>query len=165
MVLLCALLMALVVAPARADANEAGIDPTLAAALDQILAQTVASGRIPGAAMAVSVPGQGAWIGARGLADHEGGTALTPESLAAMQTFIATRGLDSPELTYGLGMMQTALPAVARGHTGALIGYRTALWYLPDTGVVIAVALNQLTADPTSVATRALDALHAHRVG
>ncbi len=98
-----------------------------------------------------------------------GGVLLRPASLATMQAFIGTRGLDSPDLTYGFGMMQTVLraarPALARGHTGALIGYRTALWYLPDTGVVIAVALNQLLADPTSVATRALDALRDHGAG
>lgn len=60
-----------------------------------------------------------------------GGARLRPASLTTMQTFIGTRGLDSPDLTYGLGVMQTVLhaarPAVARDHTGALIGYRTAL--------------------------------------
>jgi D-alanyl-D-alanine carboxypeptidase len=98
-----------------------------------------------------------------------GGALLRPESLATMQRFIGTHGWDSPDLTYGLGVMQTVLPgaqpAVARGHTGALIGYRSALWYLPDTGVVIAVALNQLVADPNSVASRALDALRTHAIG
>jgi len=98
-----------------------------------------------------------------------GGTLLRPESLAAMQTFIGTRGWDSPDLTYGLGMMQIVLPAaqpaLARGHTGALIGYRSALWYLPGSGIVIAVALNQLTADPNSVAIKVLDTLRAHGVG
>jgi D-alanyl-D-alanine carboxypeptidase len=365
--LLCALLMGLVGAPPRAHAANGSLDPALVAALDQILAQTVASGKIPGAAMAVFVPGQGIWAGARGLADRDsgaaptpdvlfaiasisklfvatvamqlvqegwlsldqtvehwlpgmiphgdriavrhlmnhtsglpdyldepfaeaaladrsrmwtprelvasalqrrpsaavgrwryantnyvllgliveqvthnsltrelhqriidplglhhtfvapddqltgnlmhgyegrrdetmgrdmsfawgagnivsnvddlsrfaqalfGGALLRPESLATMQRFIGTHGWDSPDLTYGLGVMQTVLPgaqpAVARGHTGALIGYRSALWYLPDTGVVIAVALNQLVADPNSVASRALDALRTHAIG
>ncbi|HEU5099775.1 MAG TPA: serine hydrolase domain-containing protein [Roseiflexaceae bacterium] len=365
--LLCVLLASLLAAPAPARAADPGVDPALAAALEQLLEQTVVSGRIPGAALAVSIPGQGTWAGARGLADRDGGLALAPdtifsiasisklfvatvalqlvqegwlsldqtverwlpgmiahgdriavrhlmnhtsglpdyldesfaeaaladrgrvwaphelvasalerrsatavgrwrysntnyvllgmiveqvthnslarelhqriidplglshtfvapddplpaqimhgyegrrdetmgremsfawgagsilssvedlarfagalfggvllrpETLATMRTFVGTRGWDPPDLTYGLGVMRMLLraaqPMVALGHTGALIGYRTALWYLPNTGVTIAVALNQMTADPDRVAAKALDALRAHGVG
>jgi D-alanyl-D-alanine carboxypeptidase len=98
-----------------------------------------------------------------------GGALLRPESLATMQTFVGTRGWDPPDLTYGMGLMRLLLraaqPTPALGHTGALIGYRTALWYLPGSGVTIAVALNQMTAEPDVVATRVLDALRAHGTG
>jgi D-alanyl-D-alanine carboxypeptidase len=98
-----------------------------------------------------------------------GGALLEPEALAAMQTFVGTRGWDPPDLTYGLGVMRMQLraaqPAVALGHDGALIGYRTALWYLPGSGVTIAIALNQMTAEPDRVAAGVLDALRTHGVG
>lgn len=364
--LLCALLVSLAAAPARASAADSGIDPALAAALGQILDQTVASGKIPGAVLAVSIPGQGTWAGARGLADREGGVALAPdtpfsiasisklfvatvalqlvqegwlsldqtveqwlpgliphgdrvsvrhlmnhtsglpdyldeafaesaladrgrvwaprelvssalerraitpvgrwrysntnyvvlgliveqvthnslarelhqriidplglshtfvapddplpaklthgyegrrdetmgramsfawgagnitssaedlvrfagalfggallepEALATMRTFAGTRGWDPPDLAYGLGMMRQMLraaqPAEAQGHSGALIGYRTALWYLPGSGATIGIALNQMTAEPDRVAASVLDALRAHGV-
>lgn len=364
--LLCALLTALAFAPAAARAADTGIDPALAAALEQILDQAVAAGGSPGAALAVSIPGQGTWSGARGLADRDGGVALAPDTLFGVasisklfvatvamqlvqegwlsldqtvehwllglvrrgdtiavrhllnhtsglrdyltesfmdivmadpgrvwapqelvaaagaqlaftpgahgrwrysntnyvllgliieqvtrnslahelhqriidplglhQTFVApddmppaalmhgyegrrdkTTGLNmsfawgagniissatdlvrfaqalfsgallrpetlatmhsfvgvgrwgSPDLVYGLGLMCTVLraaqPTPVCGHTGALVGYRTALWYVPGSGLTIAVALNQMTANPNIVATQVLDALHAH---
>jgi D-alanyl-D-alanine carboxypeptidase len=98
-----------------------------------------------------------------------GGALLRPETLATMQTFVATNGWDSRELTYGLGVMQnvlhTAQPTLVRGHTGALVGYRTALWYAPGSGVTIAVALNQMSGNPDAVATRAFDALRTYGAG
>ena len=94
LLLLCALLTALVLAPAPASAADTGINPALAAALDQILTQTVASGKIPGAAMSVFVPGQGLWTGARGLADRNGSVALAPDALfdiaSVSKLFVAT---------------------------------------------------------------------------
>jgi D-alanyl-D-alanine carboxypeptidase len=97
-----------------------------------------------------------------------GGALLRPETLATMQTFVATGDWASHDLTYGLGVMQSVLrgaqPTPVRGHTGALMGYRTALWHAPGSGVTIAVALNQMLADPDAVAIRALDALRAHGV-
>jgi hypothetical protein len=44
------------------------------------------------------------------------------------------------------------------------VGYRTALWYVPGSGVTIAVALNQMSADPDAVGAQVLDALRAHGV-
>jgi D-alanyl-D-alanine carboxypeptidase len=94
------------------------------------------------------------------------GALLRPETLATMQAFVATGDWGMPDLTYGLGMMQRVLPStqptLVRGHTGALMGYRTALWYAPDSGITIAVALNQMLAEPDIVATRTFDALRAH---
>jgi D-alanyl-D-alanine carboxypeptidase len=97
-----------------------------------------------------------------------GGVLLRPETLAAMQVFIATGNWGSPDLAYGLGMMQSVLrggqPTPVRGHTGALMGYRTALWHAPDSGVTIVVALNQMLAEPDTLAMHAFDALRAHGV-
>jgi D-alanyl-D-alanine carboxypeptidase len=97
-----------------------------------------------------------------------GGALLRRETLAAMQAFVATGSWGSPDLMYGLGMMQDVLrgaqPTLVRGHTGALMGYRTALWHAPDSGVTIVVALNQMLAEPDIVAARAFDALRAHGV-
>src|SRR5262245_56748354 len=90
LLLLCALLCALTAWPAQpawagspqaqAPRIDAGLDPALAAALDQILEQVVA-GKSPGAALAVFVPGRGVWVGARGLADRDGGIPLAPDTL------------------------------------------------------------------------------------
>jgi len=98
-----------------------------------------------------------------------GGELLRPETLAAMQTFVGVDGAwDSRDLTYGLGVMQYSLPGaqpmLVRGHTGALVGYRTALWYLPERGITIVAVINQMSAEPNILAARALDALRDHGV-
>ncbi|HET9224116.1 MAG TPA: serine hydrolase domain-containing protein, partial [Roseiflexaceae bacterium] len=95
---LCALLCALVVSPAQASRAGAGLaastfDPALATALEQVLDQSVA-GASPGAALAVFVPGQGTWIGSRGLADRDAGVAVAPDTLfsagSISKLFVAT---------------------------------------------------------------------------
>jgi D-alanyl-D-alanine carboxypeptidase len=97
-----------------------------------------------------------------------GGALLRPETLATMQTFVGTGGWDTPDLIYGLGVMHTVLrgaqPTPVCGHTGALMGYRTALWYAPDSRVTVAIALNQLVVNPDAVAARVFDALRTHGV-
>jgi D-alanyl-D-alanine carboxypeptidase len=94
-----------------------------------------------------------------------GGALLRPEIFALMQAVVATGGWGSRDLIYGLGLMQDVLrgsqPTLVRGHTGALMGYRTALWHAPDSGVTIVVALNQELAEPDIVATRVFDALRS----
>jgi D-alanyl-D-alanine carboxypeptidase len=95
-----------------------------------------------------------------------GGELLRPETLAAMQSFVAPGAWDAPNFSYGLGMMQYVLPAaqptLGRGHTGALVGYRVSLWYLPERGITIVAAVNQMTFDSDALAVRALDVLRAH---
>jgi D-alanyl-D-alanine carboxypeptidase len=95
-----------------------------------------------------------------------GGALLRPETLAAMQAFVGTGDSWPRDLIYGLGLMQSVLrgaqPTLVRGHTGALMGYRTALWHAPDSGVTVVVALNQMLAEPDMTATRIFDALRAH---
>lgn len=101
-----------------------------------------------------------------------GGALLGPEALATMRSFVSVQGAwDTTHLVYGLGMMQdvlsiqTADPGAAGvvwGHTGGLIGYRTVMWFLPQTGVTVVVHLNQMYADPNPVATEAVDIIYRH---
>ena len=96
-----------------------------------------------------------------------GGELVRPETLATMQSFVASGGAwDMPNFSYGLGMMQYVFPAaqptLGRGHTGALVGYRTSLWFFPERGVVVVAAVNQMTFDSDKLVTRALDVLRAH---
>lgn len=101
-----------------------------------------------------------------------GGALLGPEALATMLTLVNTQGAwDTTDLGYGMGMMQDLLriqhadphaAGVAWGHTGGLIGYRTVMWFLPQTGVTVVVHLNQMYADPNPFATEAVDAIYRH---
>jgi D-alanyl-D-alanine carboxypeptidase len=99
------------------------------------------------------------------------GALLQPASLGAM---LACAPTGSPwggaDLAYGLGLMRRTLPApglppqarLALGHTGGLEGYRSALWYFPDSGVTIAAVFTREEADPDVLVARALQALAAH---
>jgi D-alanyl-D-alanine carboxypeptidase len=70
--------------PATAEPTPAGeappIDPALAARLQRILDQTVADGLIPGAVVAVILPGNQTWSGASGVADRSRRIAITPDT-------------------------------------------------------------------------------------
>src|SRR3712207_5605856 len=95
-----------------------------------------------------------------------------------MYRWVDTRGtLGLPALDYGLGVMRARLP-VGRdaqgqprpaaagevlGHVGNLGGYRSAVWYLPESGITIAVGMNQGGANPLHVATRVLDAIMTYQ--
>jgi CubicO group peptidase (beta-lactamase class C family) len=106
------------------------------------------------------------------------GRLLRQDTFNAMHTFDSGHGgLGAPHFSYGLGLMQDVMgiapgpndqprPAeqgMVRGHTGGLTGYRSALWYLPDSGAIIVVGLNQMYYDPNIIVTGAIDALLAHR--
>lgn len=100
-----------------------------------------------------------------------GGELLRPETLALMQSFGSTAGgLGVADLGYGLGLMERTLPAdglpaaarLARGHTGALAGYRSAMWHLPQSGVTVVALVNSYDVDPNRVVRRAIEALAAH---
>jgi peptidoglycan/LPS O-acetylase OafA/YrhL/CubicO group peptidase (beta-lactamase class C family) len=56
------------------------IDPALAAELQRILDATVADGSIPGAVVAVNIPGYEPWTSASGLADRKAGVAMTADT-------------------------------------------------------------------------------------
>ena len=93
-----------------------------------------------------------------------GGELLGPAMLAEMTAFGGIEGGGwSHTLRYGLGLMQETLrsgdaSAVVYGHTGMLGGYRTALWYAPDSGITVVVLLNLHSANPTPLAAQALAA-------
>ncbi len=55
-------------------------DPALAAELQRILDALVADGSIPGAVLAVQIPGQEPWSGASGLADRQRGLPMEPNT-------------------------------------------------------------------------------------
>jgi D-alanyl-D-alanine carboxypeptidase len=96
-------------APAAAPFNQA-----LATTLQQILDETTADGSIPGAVLAVHVPGQQPWVGASGVADRQSGAAMTTDTrvriasiskvfTAALVLLLVEEGtisLDAPVATY-----------------------------------------------------------------
>lgn len=99
------------------------------------------------------------------------GALLRPETLAAMLDCSGTGGAwGIPDLAYGLGVMRRTLPAagldptqrLALGHTGALGGYRSAVWHFPHSGVTIVALLTSYEADPEHLVSRALEALAAN---
>jgi CubicO group peptidase (beta-lactamase class C family)/peptidoglycan/LPS O-acetylase OafA/YrhL len=86
--------------------------------------------------------------------------------------FVSGRGhYDMPALEYGLGVMRNRLPIgpgvngderpaamnLVLGHIGGYGGFRSVLWYAPDSGVVIAIGLNQAQTDPNDLAAAVLD--------
>jgi D-alanyl-D-alanine carboxypeptidase len=107
------------------------------------------------------------------------GRALFSEELLRAETrdimmgqFVGGRGqYDMPALEYGLGVMRNRLPIgpaangdqrpaaanVVLGHIGGYGGFRSVLWYAPDSGVVIAIGLNQAQTDPNDLAAAVLD--------
>jgi len=105
-----------------------------------------------------------------------GGKLLKPETLEMMFTFVNGKGqYNMPKLEYGLGVMRNQLavgpsphgqarPArisTVLGHTGGFGGFRSALWYAPESGITIALGMNQGATDPNILAARALQAILA----
>jgi D-alanyl-D-alanine carboxypeptidase len=103
-----------------------------------------------------------------------GGRLLKPETLDLMQTFENGKGqYNMPELEYGLGIMRNHLPvgndargharpeavSLVMGHTGGFAGFRSVLWYAPETGVTIALGMNQGATDSNILATQAFKAV------
>jgi D-alanyl-D-alanine carboxypeptidase len=106
-----------------------------------------------------------------------GGQLLQPASLAEMHGFVSVDGSwGAQHLVYGLGLMQDVMSigpdhtgqprpyelGLVRGHTGALIGYRSAMWYLPESGITIAVGVNQMYYDANKIVTPVMDAILAY---
>jgi D-alanyl-D-alanine carboxypeptidase len=91
-----------------------------------------------------------------------------------LQRFVSGRGqYEMPDLAYGLGVMRNRLPLgpapdgrdraaeanLVLGHIGGYGGFRSAIWYAPNSDLVIAVGLNQSLADPNDLAADVLDQL------
>ena len=80
-----------------------------------------------------------------------GGEVLRPEFLTAMVDAGATTALKSA-IPYGYGTQVVEIDGLTTlGHSGRLLGFRSALRYLPDQGVSIAVLTNQSRTDPAPI--------------
>jgi D-alanyl-D-alanine carboxypeptidase len=103
-----------------------------------------------------------------------GGRLLRPETTEAMFIFENGKGqYNMPALEYGLGVMRNQLPvgpdvygrarpraaATVIGHTGGFGGFRSALWYAPESGITIALGMNQGGTDPNILATQVFDTI------
>jgi peptidoglycan/LPS O-acetylase OafA/YrhL/CubicO group peptidase (beta-lactamase class C family) len=107
-----------------------------------------------------------------------GGELLEAQTMVQMQTFVSGKGqYNMPELEYGLGLMRSRLPVgkgldgVAHpqeasrvlGHIGGFGGFRAALWYGEDNGIIVALGMNQAATDPNILATRVWDTILDYR--
>ena len=80
-----------------------------------------------------------------------GGEILRPEYLAAMVDPSTTNALKS-SIPYGYGTQVVDIDGVRTlGHSGRLLGFRSAMRYLPDLGISIAVVTNQSRTDPATI--------------
>jgi D-alanyl-D-alanine carboxypeptidase len=80
-----------------------------------------------------------------------GGDVLAPEYLDAMVSVAGTAAV-KPAIPYGYGVQAIEIdgrPTV--GHSGRLLGFRSAVRYLRDQGVSIAVLTNQSRTDPAPI--------------
>ena len=105
-----------------------------------------------------------------------GGKLLKPETMEQMFTFKNGKGqYNMPMLEYGLGVMRNQLdiragaPGHIRkatctvlGHTGGFGGFRSALWHEPESGITIALGMNQGATDPNILAARVFKAIYSH---
>ena len=102
------------------------------------------------------------------------GQLLGPETLAAMYSFVSGNGsYNMPDLEYGLGIMRNRLPvgprpdgsprdaaaSTAMGHIGGYAGFRASVWTAPDSGITIALGVNQAATDPNELATKVWDVI------
>lgn len=126
-------------------AGESPIDPALEAELQGVLDGAVADGQIPGAMLAVSLPGRETWYGSSGIADRPSGRAMEPGELyriaSITKTFtavvvlqLAEEGridLDAPITTY---LPDLAVPDAERMTVRMLLNHTTGLYnYLGDS--------------------------------
>jgi D-alanyl-D-alanine carboxypeptidase len=106
------------------------------------------------------------------------GRLLKPATMEQMYGFLSGKGqYNMPTLEYGLGVMRNVLPVGPRpdgqarpaaasavlGHIGGFGGFRSALWYAPESGVAIALGVNMFSTDPNILATRVMDAVLRHQ--
>ena len=103
-----------------------------------------------------------------------GGRLLSAASLQMMAAVVDTGGAYAmPELQYGLGLMGARLNVGPRpdgaerpdaistvlGHIGGIAGFRAAAWWVPESGITIALGLNQADIDPNLLARDVLEAI------
>jgi len=84
------------------------------------------------------------------------GRVLAPASVRAMVDDAARTARYRPGVPYGLGVQVMDVAAQRTlGHSGRLLGFRSVVRHLPDTGFTIAVMTNQSRTDP-AIIVRAL---------
>ena len=77
------------------------------------------------------------------------GAVLSQASVDAMVGDISRTALYKPRVPYGLGVQRQEIDGFASlGHSGRLLGFRSAVRWLPDEDVAIAVVTNQSRTDP-----------------
>jgi CubicO group peptidase (beta-lactamase class C family) len=106
------------------------------------------------------------------------GRLLSPQGMENLHSFVDTRGAwGARHLLYGMGIMEDHMSVgprldgqprpfehgLVRGHTGSLAGYRTAMWYMPASGITIVAVANQMSFDPNILVTAAMDELLIYR--
>jgi D-alanyl-D-alanine carboxypeptidase len=105
-----------------------------------------------------------------------GGKLLKPETMDQMFTFKNGKGqYNMPMLEYGLGVMRNQLEIgsgahgqarksarTVLGHTGGFGGFRSALWHEPESGITIALGMNQGATDPNILAARVFKAIYSY---
>jgi peptidoglycan/LPS O-acetylase OafA/YrhL/CubicO group peptidase (beta-lactamase class C family) len=107
-----------------------------------------------------------------------GGRLLKPETQALMEQFVSGKGqYNMPALEYGFGLMRNRLPVgtgpngkprsaeitTVMGHIGGFGGFRSAVWFAPESGITFALGVNQAATDPNKLATRVFDAILTHQ--
>ena len=73
---------------------------------------------------------------------------------AVTRTFVSSGGTTALKsaIPYGYGTQVVEIDGLRTlGHSGRLLGFRSALRYLPDQGVAIAVLTNQSRTDPAVI--------------
>jgi peptidoglycan/LPS O-acetylase OafA/YrhL/CubicO group peptidase (beta-lactamase class C family) len=125
---------------APATATPAPVDQELAAALQEVLDDLTASGAIPGAVLAVSIPGYETWVGASGVRDRKSGDPIAPDtrmriaSISKVFTAVVALQLleegklelDAPLATYLPGLLRSGDKITVRNllqHTSGLYDY------------------------------------------
>ena len=80
------------------------------------------------------------------------GDVLGPVMTAQMLEGVALTAVYSPRVPYGLGVQAFPIGGrLAVGHSGRLLGFRSAVRHLPAENVTIAVLTNQSRADPAVI--------------
>ncbi len=77
------------------------------------------------------------------------GGVLGADTVQEMIDDVAQTARYGPTVPYGLGVQLTDIDGrTALGHSGRLLGFRSAVRFLPDSGMTIAVLTNQSRTDP-----------------
>ena len=118
------------------------VDVTDGSAIRPFTAITTAAGAA--GSVAASAPDLARW--ARAL---YGGDVLAPAGLLAMTSDAATTSILVPAYPYGLGVQVYTIDGrLSYGHSGRLVGARSAMRWFPEAGVAIAVVTNESRFDP-----------------